>query len=381
MPMNSRFPGRARLFWIALLTWAGASQAAVWRDPSPHTVKFITVAKNVQLETLDWGGKGRPIVLLAGGGNTGHVFDDFALKLRERYRVYAVTRRGSPPSSVPEKNYSADELGDDVVAVIAALKLKKPVLMGHSYAGFELSNIAARHPDRIAGVVYLDAFHSLDPEYEAEGFYKIVEWKRQLRDFEQKLAEFVAEPWDARPLARQMLQENLPQLQAMLEKLVSIENGRPPRPDPTPADLASFRAVQAWYERGSKVMIPEAEFRMMQATDADGRPLMKFRRPRFVGPQMEAAKRKYDDVRVPALGIFAAMNDPGAVDQSNPEARSNAEAYIWFQDERAKRQMALFQRDLPQARAVRIERADHYVFLSNSQEVLEQVNAFVATLP
>ncbi len=109
---------------------------------------------------------------------------------------------------------------------------------------------------------------------------------------------------------------------------------------------------------------------MMRATDADGRPLMKFRRPPFVGPQMEAAKRKYTDVRVPALGIFAAMNAPGTVAQGDQEARSNAEAYTWFQDERAKRQVALFQRDLPQARVVRIERADHYVFLSNQKEVL-----------
>lgn len=381
MGLTRSFPRIALLLSVVLLPWAGASEPAQWRDPSPHKVRFITVAENVQLETLDWGGKGRPLVLLAGGGNTGHVFDDFALKLRERYRVYAVTRRGSPPSSIPEDSYSADRLGDDVVAVINALKLRKPILMGHSYAGFELSNVASRYPEQIAGVVYLDAFHSLDPEYEAEGFYKIVEWKRQLRNFEQRLDELTAEPWDSRPLARNMLQENLPQLQAILEKLIRIEDGRPPRPDPTPADLESFRALQAWYARGAKVVLPEAEFRMMQSTDANGHPLIKFRRPSFVGPQMEAAKRKYSDVRVPALGIFAAMNDPGTVDQGDQEARSNAEAYMWFQDERATRQMALFQRDLPQARAVRIERADHYVFLSNQKEVLEQVNAFIATLP
>lgn len=381
MGLTRSFPRIALLLSVLLLPWARASEAATWRDPSPHKVRFSTVAENVQLETLDWGGKGRPIVLLAGGGNTGHVFDDFALKLREHYRVYAVTRRGSPPSSIPQDSYSADRLGDDVVAVISALKLTKPILMGHSYAGFELSNVASRYPEQIAGVIYLDAFHSLDPDYEASGFYRIVEWKRQLRDFEQRLDELMAEPWDSRPLARHMLQENLPQLQAILERLIRIEDGRPPRPDPTPADLDSFHALQAWYARGSKVVLPEAEFRMMQAADADGRPLMKFRRPPFVGPQMEAAKRKYTDIRVPALGIFAAMNDPGTVAQDDQEARSNSEAYRWFQDERVKRQMALFQRDLPQARVVRIERADHYVFLSHQKEVLEQVHAFIATLP
>lgn len=381
MSLSRGCPRIALLFSIAVLACASTTEAAEWRDPSPHKVRFVTVANSVQLETLDWGGKGRPIVLLAGGGNTAHVFDDFALKLRERYRVYAVTRRGSPPSSVPEDDYSADRLGDDVAAVITALNLARPVVIGHSYAGYELSNIASRHPEQIAGVIYLDAFHSLDPDYEAEGFYRIVEWKQQLRAFEQKFDELMTEPFDSRPVARQMLEENLPQLQAILERLVSVEDGRPPRPDPTPADLESFPALQAWYARGAKVVLPEAEFRMRQATDSDGRPLMKSRRPPFVGPQMEAAKRRYTEVRVPALGVFAAMNDPGDVKEDDPEARLSAAAFTWFQDERVRRQMALFQRDLPQARTVCIERADHYVFLSNPNEVLEQVNAFIAALP
>jgi pimeloyl-ACP methyl ester carboxylesterase len=108
----------ALLLALPILSWADAREPAPWRDPSPHTVRFVTVAKNVGLETLDWGGRGRPVLLLAGGGNTAHVFDDFALKLRGRYHVYGLTRRGSPPSSIPEDGYSADRLGDDVLAVI-----------------------------------------------------------------------------------------------------------------------------------------------------------------------------------------------------------------------------------------------------------------------
>ena len=56
-----------------------------WHDPSPHSVQFVAVAENVRLEVLDWGGTGRPVVLLAGGGNTAHVFDDFATKLTPSY--------------------------------------------------------------------------------------------------------------------------------------------------------------------------------------------------------------------------------------------------------------------------------------------------------
>src|SRR5579871_2270147 len=94
------------------------------RDESPHTVRFVTVDSNIKLEVLDWGGSGRAIVLLAGLGNTAHVFDDFAPKLTGTYHVYGITRRGFGNSSSPRatpKNYSADRLGDDVLAVIRSL--------------------------------------------------------------------------------------------------------------------------------------------------------------------------------------------------------------------------------------------------------------------
>jgi len=48
-------------------------------------------------------------------------------------------------------------LGDDVIAVLDALQLTRPVLVGHSIAGEELSSIGSRHPERVAGLVYLDA--------------------------------------------------------------------------------------------------------------------------------------------------------------------------------------------------------------------------------
>src|SRR5262249_6898704 len=121
-----------------------ATPATEWKDPSPHKVRFVTVEKNVVLEVLDWGGTGRPLVLLTGLGNTAHVFDKFAPKLMARYHVYGITRRGFGDSSNPPPtpdNYNADRLGDDVLAVLAALELDHPVLAGHSVAGEELSSI------------------------------------------------------------------------------------------------------------------------------------------------------------------------------------------------------------------------------------------------
>src|SRR5206468_1896492 len=97
------------------------------------------------------------IVLLAGGGDTAHVYDQFALKLTPEYHVFGITRRGFGDSSKPRIGYASESLANDVLKVLDALKLERPVLIGHSVAGEEMSSIGARHSERIAALIYLDA--------------------------------------------------------------------------------------------------------------------------------------------------------------------------------------------------------------------------------
>ncbi len=120
---------------IALVAPLYPQESASWRDLSPHTVQFVSVDKDVRLEVLDWGGSGRAVVLLAGGGNTAHVFDEFAPKLTANYHAYGITRRGFGASGFSALDNGVDRLRDDVLAVIDALKLNRPALVGHSIAG------------------------------------------------------------------------------------------------------------------------------------------------------------------------------------------------------------------------------------------------------
>lgn len=143
---------------VALLS---AGSVAGAQDTTTHSIQFVTVAPDVKLEVVDWGGPTTPgtrtLVLLAGLGDTVHRFDPFASQLNKTYRVIGVTRRGFGVSSVPDAGYDADRLGDDVLEVMDELKLRTPILVGHSLGGEELSSIASRHPERVAGVIYLDA--------------------------------------------------------------------------------------------------------------------------------------------------------------------------------------------------------------------------------
>ncbi|MEO8660573.1 MAG: alpha/beta hydrolase [Bryobacteraceae bacterium] len=121
------------------------------------TVQFVEVERGVRLEVVDWGGHGRPIVLLAGGGETAHVYDEFAPKLTTDFHVFGITRRGFGESSKPKTGYAAESLANDVLRVIDALKIDRPVLVGHSVAGEEMSSIGARYPGKISSLIYLDA--------------------------------------------------------------------------------------------------------------------------------------------------------------------------------------------------------------------------------
>jgi non-heme chloroperoxidase len=196
-------------------------------DFSQPTSRVITVDADVRLEVLDWGGSGRALVLLAGLGATAHVFDKFAPKLTSKYHVYGVTRRGFGRSSGPSTGYTADRLGDDVPAVMDALKLDKPVLVGHSVAGEELSSIGSRHPDRVAGLVYLDAGYSYAYYDESVGG-----WDVDLADFKRKIARLegaaitdkksIQDVLDALPALERALKHRVEELGAVPPSILSM---------------------------------------------------------------------------------------------------------------------------------------------------------------
>jgi non-heme chloroperoxidase len=137
---------------------------AHWTDPSTKHVRFIGLpgqaGKNIRLEVIDWGGRGPALVLLAGLGETGHIYNDLAPGLTDRFRVIALTRRGHGASSRADSTTCVlDTLVADIAAVMDSLQLNRASLIGHSIAGAEITRFAAHWPDRTDKLVYLDASH------------------------------------------------------------------------------------------------------------------------------------------------------------------------------------------------------------------------------
>jgi non-heme chloroperoxidase len=325
----------ASILFIALSVALHAQQLPTWKDPSLHTTRFVTVEKGVRLEVLDWGGSGGPLVLLAGGGDTAHVFDDFAFKLTSSFHVHGITRRGFGESGFSPEGYGADRLGDDVLAVLDALNLKKPVLVGQSLGGEELSSMATRYPNRVTALVYLEAAY---PYAFDNG--KGPTWK----EFE-----------DARKL-------------------------RPSAPPPSESDpsLASFAALQQAFRRALGFTYPEGELRQQFTATPDGR---VGKQHDFPGDAvMLHGMKKYANIPVPALAIFAIPHAQAKwmTDSADPKVREAAKAFWAADDTLTTRQAKAFEEGVPTAHVVRLRGADHYVYLSNEADVLREMKAFLA---
>ena len=333
-----RFKGSAAsMLVVSLLVPLHAQQLPAWKDPSPHITQFVTVDKNVRLEVLDWGGSGRPLVLLAGGGDTAHVFDDFAPKLTPTFHVYGITRRGFGESGFSPEGYGADRLGDDVLAALDALKLVRPVLVGHSLGGEELSSVATRYPNRVAGLVYLEAGYPYA--------------------FDNGKGPSMKEFLDARKL--------MPQT---------------PPPSESDPSLASFAALQQAWLHALGFTYPEGELRQQYSTTPEGR----------VGKQREfpgdavmlQGMKKYSNIPVPALVIFAIPHGQAKwiSESTDPKVHEAAKAFSAADLVLTTRQAKAFEDGVPTAHVVRLRGADHYVYLSNEADVLREMKSFLSTL-
>lgn len=123
---------------------------------SSYKSSFVNV-NGIRLHYLDWGGTGPTLIFLTGMGSSAYIFDKFAPRFNDNFRVLALTRRGHGDSDYPETGYDADTLVEDIRQFMDALHVEKAVLAGHSLAGVELTHFAATYPQRVQKLVYLDA--------------------------------------------------------------------------------------------------------------------------------------------------------------------------------------------------------------------------------
>ncbi|HEU4654745.1 MAG TPA: alpha/beta hydrolase [Steroidobacteraceae bacterium] len=313
-------------------------QKSVWRDVAPHETYSVTVDEGVQLEVLDFGGTGAPIVLLPGLGATAHSYDDIAPLLAERHRVLAITRRGAGYSSKPDFGFDTSRLAQDVLEVMDDMRLHKVVLVGSSIAGDELTWLGGRHPNRIAGLVYLDAAydHSISHSPAAD----------RLRELNRSL---------------------------------------PPEPPIPPALLRDYGTLSTLMEARGHMRYPEGELiALLQVNNPylAGVPTIDSRTQQAITAAIRPPN--YGALKVPALAIYA-FADPNRplplwYDANDKQLLMHLAEIDRTADTEKHRNIELFKQRVAHGEVLEIANAAHYVIQSNQQEVLAAIERFVKGL-
>jgi len=204
-------------------------------------------------------------------------------------------------------------------------------------AGGEITTVAIQHPDRVLGLVYLDAI--LDPT----------------RDYSQISKE--------------------------------LEGAHLHAVTPTDPKDKTFAAFRDWQLQRNGFAFPESELRNTYNSNPDGTMgEYKTSGEIFDALGKPAQKRDYASVHVPVLAIVSLPNSAAQIisrhyrfkqtDQRAPveDAFEKVTAYIRV-DEKSVRQAGAL------VRVVELPGSDHYVYLATPDEVLSRIHMFIQGLP
>ncbi len=114
-------------------------------------------------------GKGDPaIIFVHGWANNKSIWDAQVAHFSEKYKAIAVDLAGFGESGNNRTSWTMSSFGDDVVAIISKLKLKKVVLVGFSMGAPVVIETAKKVPDKITGIVLVDDLLNIETKYPPE---------------------------------------------------------------------------------------------------------------------------------------------------------------------------------------------------------------------
>lgn len=115
-------------------------------------------------------GRGQPLLLLHGGTATADSWGEAMPRMADRYRVFALDTRGHGKTNNPAQKMSYAQFADDVAGFIAALGLKRPLIVGYSDGGQTALEFGLRHPGK-AGALVLGGTLSRPADTYIEGLH------------------------------------------------------------------------------------------------------------------------------------------------------------------------------------------------------------------
>jgi pimeloyl-ACP methyl ester carboxylesterase len=204
-------------------------------------------------------------------------------------------------------------------------------------AGEELSSIGSRHPEKVSGLIYLDAGYAYAYYVPGGGIPAGVNPYLDARELRQSLDQLTNVPavrrGEVKPLIDALLQKSLPEFAKDLTIAQMEMKAMPPAPPVANDPLA------------------------VKVNDA-----------------ILGGVRKYTVIKSPVLAFYAL---PHAMPENAPPAMK---AFLQAQDALTAVHANDFEAGVAGSHVVRLANADHYVYRTNEADVTREMNAFMDQL-
>jgi pimeloyl-ACP methyl ester carboxylesterase len=144
----------ASLF-LAVAACAGAPPA----PPAPPPAARFVLTSRGKVFVDDGGRGGVPVLFVHGAGGDHGIWTEQLAHVRRTRRAIAVDLPGFGQSDPPrDGKRSPEALGEDLGRVADALGVTRFVLVVHDFSGTLATAYASRHPLRVAGILFVDAY-------------------------------------------------------------------------------------------------------------------------------------------------------------------------------------------------------------------------------
>jgi pimeloyl-ACP methyl ester carboxylesterase len=144
------------LWFLALLAAVPAVPALAGPQPPAGWTEGYVMANGIRLHYWRTGGAKPALVMAHGSSDDGLCWTNLAKEFQDRYDIIMFDARGHGLSDPPTASDPPDVQVEDLAGLIKALKLEKPILMGHSMGSASVAHFASKYPDVPRAVILED---------------------------------------------------------------------------------------------------------------------------------------------------------------------------------------------------------------------------------
>ena len=149
------------LFVVLILAIGELYSQTTW----PH---MVTSQDGTQI-SYEVYGQGEPtLVFVHGWSCDSRYWRNQASVFSQNNRIVLIDLAGHGHSGITRQNYTMEAFGQDVKAVVDAIKSPKVILIGHSMGGEVIAQAALLMPQRVKGLIGVDTYDNIERKVTAE---------------------------------------------------------------------------------------------------------------------------------------------------------------------------------------------------------------------